>query len=327
MENTKEYICSPITHRFDRSSCEFTFLPKQLQAPEEFTSHQLKVIKKEIMNPTEDDSLCRAIRENEVGPITHLWMVAYPWSDTTGFRPHKTLSAEEFRSAYRRRLDIVDPYLGALSASGQVTCGYCKKSIDATSSLHLSDCTTNGRGLTPRHHALRDELVNIANWAGKTTIRDGAYRPVGFKHKQPDLTILEWQAKLDLWIDVRVTSAHKTPLFPCLIQVPNGRTHSDPALHTLSPAHHARISKHHEYVQSPLGEADLDGGNNDKTPEEQRTLKQIILSDIKGMLSFSQQPLLLVVVSPLISPPFSNHLLQSLYGTERSWTAIHCSFS
>ena len=110
---------------------------------------------------------------------------------------------------------------------------------------------------------------------------------MGFKHKQPDLTILEWRAELDLCIDVRgVTSAHKTPLFSCLIQVPNGRTHSNPALHTLSPAHHARISKHREYVQSPLGEADLDGGNNDKTPEEQRTLKQIILSDIQGDVVF-----------------------------------------
>ena len=52
-----------------------------------------------------------------------------------------------------------------------------------------------------------------------------------------------------------------------------------------STAHHARISKHHEYVQS-WGEADLDGGNIDKTPEEQRTLKQIILSDIQGDVVF-----------------------------------------
>ena len=36
-----------------------------------------------------------------------------------------------------------------------------------------------------------------------------------------------------------------------------------------------------------LGEVDLDGGNNDKTPEEQRTpLKQIILSDIQGDVVF-----------------------------------------
>ena len=74
--------------------------PSNYRPQKKFTSHQLKVIKKEIMNPTEDDSLCQVISENKVGPTTHLWMVAYPWSDTTGFQPHKTLSAKEFRSAY-----------------------------------------------------------------------------------------------------------------------------------------------------------------------------------------------------------------------------------
>ena len=110
------------------------------------------------MDPTQDENLCRAIRENEVGPTTHLWMTAYPDKDTSGPKPYRALNVEDFRSAYRCRLDIVDPHLGALCKLGTVKCGFCEKELSAASSLHLSDCTSRGRGITRRHHALRDEL-------------------------------------------------------------------------------------------------------------------------------------------------------------------------
>ena len=119
--------------------------------------------------------------------------------------------------------------------------GFCEKELSAASSLHLSDCTSHGRGITRRHHALRDELKNIASWAGKITIQDGAYWPIRKSNKQPDLTIREWQGDQDLCIDVRVVSSHKTPpRFRCVIQTPT-KTHSDPILEdTLSPAHHVK---------------------------------------------------------------------------------------
>ena len=92
-----------------------------------FTSCELRDVKKKIMDPTQDKNLCRAIRENEVGPTTHLWMTAYPDKDTSGPKPYRAWNAEDFRSAYRRRLDSVDPHLGALCELGTVKCGFCEK--------------------------------------------------------------------------------------------------------------------------------------------------------------------------------------------------------
>ena len=174
---------------------------------------------------------------------------------------------------------------GALCKLGTVKCGFCEKELSAASSLHLSDCTSRGRGITRRHHALRDELKNVASWAGKTTIQDGAYRPIGKSNKQPDLTIREWQGDQDLCIDVRVASSHKTPRFRCVIQTPT-KTHSDPILDTLSPAHHARIMKRREYVDRRLIETDFNAGRDRDTPEEKWTLKQITLSDLQGEVIF-----------------------------------------
>ena len=58
-------------------------------------------------------------------------------------------------------------------------------------------------------------------------------------------------------------SSHKTPHFRCVIQTPT-KTHSDPFLDTLSPAHHAKIMKHKEDVDRRLNKTDFNAGT--KTP-------------------------------------------------------------
>jgi hypothetical protein len=255
-----------------------------------FTTYQYTTNKQSILsNPDDYRSLCISIRENETGPTTHAWMTAYPnaHDDSSHDKEQvRNLNAEGYRMVYRRRFNMVDSTVGSMLEEGPVTCGKCKKSVTAANSAtHLSDCVSSTGGKNWRHHPFRDEVSFAARWAGKDTIPDGSYRKIGRKPKQPDITVTSWLAGTDLCIDTCVASAHCQLPFTRLVST-DQRNVSDPALHTHSTTHRARLKKYSEYFVAPPNAGLLEAGREDNTPEEKRTLKQLTLSDLIGDVFF-----------------------------------------
>jgi hypothetical protein len=237
--------------------------------------------------------LCIALRDNECGPINSGWMTAFQegMDENSAIENQRVLSPDQYRIMYRRRLDIPDPVLTYCTTQyDNVKCGLCNKVLTANDSMHLSDCVSKTGGKNWRHDGFTRELNYVIRLSGYEIYPDKGYRPIGHQRKQPDITIVGFKQGKDLCIDVIIGATSKTPIRPRLIPLqpsqPNAPTVTtiDPALHTLATAHHLRLTKNTQYFTAPLDSDELfeEGAQAENTPEEKRTLKHKILSDLQG---------------------------------------------
>jgi hypothetical protein len=252
-----------------------------------FTTLAYNKKKRELLSSS-SPTTARALRENDSSHMTHAWMTVYgkPQNEHAddGCAP-RALSPESFRMCFARRHDIVDAYLGHLLTKGAVCCGKCGTILDATMSLHLSDCVTKVGGQNTRHNSFVNALVRIITEAkGETPIRDGKFRKIGIKPKQPDITIADWEYGCDLALDVIIGSVH--------VAIPMARLLDptrlvDPDIHSQAVAHCLRIRKLGQYVKPErINASMLNDGSEGTTPEEKRTLKKFEMSDHQGNVLF-----------------------------------------
>jgi hypothetical protein len=250
-----------------------------------------------LSQPVTLKELCIALRENECGPINSGWMTAYPegMDENTSMEDQRVLSPDQYRIMYRRRIDIPDPVLTYYTSQHtNVRCGCCNKPLTSKDSMHLSDCVAKSGGKNWRHDGFTRELNYVIRLSGYETYPDRGYRPIGNHRKQPDITIVCFKQGKDLCIDTIVGAASATPTRQRLIplQPPQANapliTTIDPALHSLATAHHCRLKKCTQYFDTPSDSDELfeEGAHAENTPEEKRTLKHKVLSDLQGDVYF-----------------------------------------
>ncbi len=121
--------------------------------------------------------------------------------------PTRPLSAEFFRVALQARFVLPDPYLSSICTNlTSVTCK-CGHIIAKDDDLHLYSCGRSD-GVVQRHDAVMNTILAIARSAGFSTLRDRAYRPIGYaEHKKlPDGVLLDYTDGTPLALDLTVSN-------------------------------------------------------------------------------------------------------------------------
>ena len=121
--------------------------------------------------------------------------------------PTRPLSSEFFRIALQARLVLPDPYLSSICTNvTSITCK-CGHVIAKDDDLHLYSCGRSD-GLVQRHDAVMNTILAIARCAGFSTLRDRAYRPIGYaEHKKlPDGVLLDFTDGTPLALDLTVSN-------------------------------------------------------------------------------------------------------------------------